>query len=216
MKIKRVESDKHLQSAGECFMFLCWVESTMRDFLVLYEGGADLRTKYNKAYGSAAHPQEFARKRLELGQLTFGNLKNRFFSAWPNWKNDTDIHEAIERVVIYRNGFGHAQIQPFRQFLLYTPTSAAMNAIQEYMRCSICFECLKNCQCERDNMAEPPSFVFPCLDSKFLRELYGDIRTVDDSCFLPTAQVLNVKYQGVAWPEGKNYALAQHNLTDSK
>ena len=110
----------------------------MRDLLVLHEGDADLRTEYNKAYGSAAHPPEFARKRLELGQLTFGNLKNRFYSAWPHWKNDTEIHEAIERVVIYRNGFAHAQIQPFRQFLLYTPIPAAMNKIQEYMRCSIC------------------------------------------------------------------------------
>ena len=76
------------------------------------------------------------------------------------------------------------------------------------------FQRLKNCQCERDNVAEPLSLVFHCLDSKFLKELYGDIRTVDVSCLLPTAQDLNVKYQGVAWPEGKNYVLSQHNPTD--
>ncbi len=210
---KRVEADSHLQSAGECFMFLCWAESTMRDFLVLHEGSCDLRIEYNTAYGSSMHPPEFARRRLEAGRLSFGRIKNEFLSAWPQWKDDREIRDAIERVVIYRNGFGHAQVQPFRQYLLYTPTAIALEAIREYMRCSICRSQLKNCKCNHEDVAEPLSLVFRCLDSKFLVQFYGDIRTVDVKCFLPTAKELNVAYQGVAWPRGNGFTIAQHKAT---
>ena len=212
----RVDTDNHLQSAGECFMFLCWVESTMRDLLVLNEGSADLRAKFNKAYGFTSHPPEFARRRLELGRLTFGTIKNQFLSTWPQWKSSTDIHDAIERVVIYRNGFGHAQVQPFRNYLLYTPSPTATKAIREFMKCSICLRRLKNCECERDDMAEPLSLVFRCLDTNFLLQLYGDIRTVDVKCFLPTAKDLDIAYRGVAWPEREKYVLAQHDPPASK
>ena len=210
MPSKRVETDNHLQSAGECFMFLCWVESTMRDLLVLHEGSCALRAKYNKAYGASNHPPEFARRRLEIGRLTFGRIKNEFLSAWPKWKADTEIHDAIERVVIYRNGFGHAQVQPFRQYLLYTPTTTALKAIREFMRCSKCLSRLKDCKCKHENATEPLSLVFRCVERNFLSQLYGDIRTVDEKCFLPTAKELDVAYQGVAWPENRGWVLAQH------
>ena len=211
MQSKRVENDKHLLSAGECFMFLSWIESTMRDLLVLSEASAELRGAYNDAYGAASHPPEFSRRRLELGRLSFGRIKNQFLSRWSRWKNDTDIHDAIERIVIYRNGFGHAQIQPFREYLLYTPNATATKTIQEFMKCPICLRRLKSCECERDNIAEPLSLVFRCLDKEFLLQLYGDIRTVDQRCFLPTAKALNVAYQGVAWPTHEGHALAQHH-----
>ena len=215
MQFKRVDTDDHLHSAGECFMFLCWVESTMRDFLVLSHGSSDLRAKYNKAYGSTNHPPEFARKRLERGRLTFGRIKNQFLSKWPQWKLNTDIHDAIERVVIYRNGFGHAQIQPFRQYLLYTPSQTATKSIREYMKCSKCLKRLKSCKCTHNDTAEPLSLVFRCLDGNFLSQLYGDIRTVDERCFLPTAKHLNVAYQGVAWPDERGYILSEHRPTVS-
>lgn len=215
MQSKRVESDNHLQSAGECFMFLCWVESTMRDLLVLGEGSTDLRSRYNSAYGSAAHPPDFSRRRLELGRLTFGRIKNQFLSRWPQWKKNTDIHHAIERVVIYRNGFGHAHVQPFREYLLYTPNVSATKAIQEYMKCSNCLNRLKDCECQCGNLAQPLSLVFRCLERKFLSQLYGDIRAVDEKCFLPTATELDVAYRGVAWPVGRGYQLAQHGPTRS-
>lgn len=216
MQTKRVDTDNHLRSAGECFMFLCWVESTMRDFLVLSEGSANLRAKYNSAYGSASHPPDFARKRLELGRLSFGRMKNRFLCTWPEWKNNTDVHDAVERIVIYRNGFSHAQVQPFRKYLLYTPSQTATKAIHEFFKCSICLKRLKSCMCKRNDMAEPLSLVFRCLDNNFLLQLYGDIRTVDQQCFLPTAKNLDIAYQGVAWPEGEGYSLAQHHPAVSK
>ena len=210
MQPSRVETDSHLQSAGECFMFLCWVESAMRDFLVLSEGGGEMRRRYNEAYGSTNHPPEFAQKRLELGQLTFGVVKKRFLCSWPEWKENTDIHEALERVVIYRNGFGHAQVQPFRDYLLYTPAETSLEAIRSFTRCSACLLRLNDCKCERHDAAEPLTLVFPCLDEGFLGQLYGDIRRVDQECFLSTAKKLDIAYKGVAWPEGKSYTLAEH------
>ena len=210
MQSKRVDTDKHLVSAGECFMFLSWIESTMRDLLVLSEASAELRAAYSDAYGVTSHPSEFSRRRLELGRLSFGRIKNQFLSRWPRWKNDSDIHDAIERIVIYRNGFGHAQVQPFREFLLYTPNATATKAIQEFMKCPICLKRLKSCECQREDIAEPLSLVFRCLEKDFLLQLYGDIQTVDQRSFLPTARVLKVAYQGVAWPVGGGHSLAQY------
>ena len=65
-------------------------------------------------------------------------------------------------------------------------------------------------------MAEPLSLVFRCLDTNFLLQLYGDIRTVDVKCFLPTAKDLDIAYRGVAWPERERYVLAQHDPPASK
>ena len=211
---KRVEADNHLQSAGECFMFLCWVESTMRDFLALQEGGDEMRLRYNETYGSASHPADFARKRLELGRLSFGQIKGRFLGKWPEWKDDQRIHDAVERIVIYRNGFSHAQVQPFREYLLYTPSRSSIRAIREFMKCAQCYQRLKDCECAPVNMAEPLTLVFRCRDSRFISQLYGDIRTVDLDCFLPTAERLDIAYQGVAWPEEKGYVLGEHRPTD--
>ena len=210
LQSKKVEPDNHLQSAGECFMFLCWAESVMRDLLVLGNASDDLRRSYNRAYGVESHPSDFTRERLELGRRSFGRIKNQFLCKWPEWKDRADIHEAMERIVIYRNGFGHAQVQPFRQYLLYTPSQSAIKGIREFMRCKICHERLKDCECKRDDMAAPFTLLFRCLDREFLAQLYGDIRQVDQECFLATAKQLDVAYQGVAWPGGKEYALAEH------
>lgn len=208
---KRAETDKHLQSAGECFMFLCWTESAMRDLLALSDCSAGLRAKYNCAYKITSYPSGFTRKRLELGRLSFGDLKNQFLARWPEWKENSNVRYAIERVVIYRNGFGHAQIQPFREFLLYTPNKKAVEAIREFMRCSTCLKFLKYCNCERDDMAEPLSLVFHCRDGNFLSQLYGDIKTIDQECFLPTAMDLDVAYQGATWPEDEGFVAVQHH-----
>ena len=118
----QVQFDDHLRSAGECFMFLLWVESYMRDLVVLQEGGEDMRNRYNKAFGRENHPSDFAQNRLKLSDLAFGKIKNRFLCHWPQWKEDKDVHEAIERVVIFRNGFGHAHIQPLGPIYCILPT----------------------------------------------------------------------------------------------
>ena len=210
MQSKRVETDNHLISAGECFMFLCWVESTMRDFIVLREGGESMRRSYNEAYGKENHPSDFARSRLELGRLSFGPIKERFLCLWPEWKNLNKTREAIERVVIYRNGFGHAQVQPFRPFLLYTPAKASLDNINEYTKCPNCTMFYKNCLCVQDNIALPRTLVFRCLDKQFIEGFYGDIKTIDLDCFTPTARCLDVAYQGVAWPQGNGYVMGEH------
>ena len=191
-------------------MFLCWVESSMRDLLVLGNASDDMRRRYNRAYGAERHPADFVRERLELGRRSFGQIKNQFLCKWPEWKDKADIHDVIERIVIYRNGFGHAQVQPFRRYLLYTPSQNAIKGILEFMRCKICLQRLKDCECKRDDMAEPLTLKFACLDREFLVQLYGDIKTVDQECLLNTAIELDVAYQGVAWPGGKQYALAEH------
>ena len=157
MQTKRVETDKHLIMAGECFMYLGWVESTMRDFVVLKEGDKDLRRRYSEAYGKEGHPPDFVRRRLELGRLTFGAIKNRFLCLWPLWKDNTNIRRAIECAVIYRNGFGHAQIQPFRPYLLYTPNKDSRDKINEYMSCNNCMRISKDCICKKDHCTRQKS-----------------------------------------------------------
>ena len=212
MQTKRIRPDEHLIFAGECFMYLCWVESTMRDFVVLREGDEDMRRRYNEAHGKENHPPDFARKRLELGCLDFGDLKERFLRLWPKWKESHNIHGAIECAVIYRNGFGHAQVQPFRQYLLYTPNKYSLKKINNYMTCPNCTKLDKDCMCEQDNRAEPYTLMFKCLDDKFRANFYGNIKIIDLYCFTPTAKLLDVAYQGVAWPQGNEYVIGGHHL----
>ena len=42
MDAKSVEPDELLIDAGECFMFLLWSETVMRDIVVLKEGGEEV------------------------------------------------------------------------------------------------------------------------------------------------------------------------------
>ena len=205
MAIKEIKTDEHLRSAGECFMFLSWVESTMRDFIVLHEGGEQMRVGYNAAYGNTSHPSDFAQKRLELSCLSFGKIRDRFYCNWPKLTNVHDTKEAIERVVIYRNGLAHAQIQVFRNYLLYVPNKHSLQAIREFCKCALCYQYIKNCECDHTDRAEPLTLKFSCLDKQFLSQLYGDISTVDVKCFLPIARHLKVAYQGVAWPMKKGH-----------
>ena len=206
----QIQHDKHLVSAGECFMFLCWVESTMRDFVTLKEGGEDMRRQYNQAYGRENHPREFSRRRLELGRYSFGRIKNRFLCMWPEWKERNNIREAIERAVICRNGFGHAQVQPFRPYLLYTPSVDSWETIEKYTRCHKCRRFHKDCECTQDDLAEPRTLIFRCLDDQFIDQFYGDIQTIDLDCFLPTARSLSIAYRGVAWPREKGYVIGEY------
>ncbi len=210
MKSKMVQDDPHLISAGECFMFLRCIESSMRDLVVLREGGRDMRRRYNAAVKNGSFPEDFARRRLELSKFSFGDLKNCFLDIWPQWKEEKTIHEAIERTVIFRNGFGHANVQPFRLYLLYTPNENAWKSINKYMRCHKCRNYLKDCQCSQENFGEPRSLKFPCLDEKFRETLYGDIKTIDLECFVPTAKLLSVTYNGMAWETKEGYEFAEN------
>lgn len=206
----QVVIDKHLNSAGECFMFLRWVESTMNDFLVLTDADEEMRKRYNEVFGSGEHPELFARKRLEMSRRSFKQIKNQFLCKWPTWKNHGDVLESIERVEIYRNGFAHANIQLSRPFLLYTPNRGIWKSIKENMKCRECRKYLKTCKCSNSNFAKPRSLVFRCLDNEFLTSFYGDIKTIDLDCFVPTARILNISYQGVAWPEESEYVIGEN------
>ena len=207
----KVQNDNHLISAGECFMFLCWVESSMRDFIVLHDGGEDMRARYNKAIGSEVLPSDFSRCRLKMGAVGFGKIKNRFLTIWPAWKTRQDVHEAIERAVIWRNAFGHAQIQPFRPYLLYTPNEQSWRNIGRFTRCGTCLQYQKYCQCSIDDNADPPTVIMRCLDQKFLQNIYRDIQTIDTRCFLSTAKELNIFYQGIAWPKGSRFLICRYS-----
>ena len=204
------EADKHLIAAGECFMFLCWIESNMRDFLVLEEGGEDMRSEYNKAFGRENHPPDFASKRLELSKGSFNKIKDQFLCKWPQWKERSDVHDSIERAVIFRNGFGHANVQSFRPFLLYTPNEKSWELINKYMRCPKCLQYYQSCQCPKKDLAEPPTLVFKCLEKSFLTMFYEDIKTIDFECFVPTARLLDVCYQGGSWPTENRYVIGKN------
>ena len=200
----KVEHDEHLRSAGECFMFLSWVQSAMCDLLASNGLGIEARERYNAAHRAGqSWPRDFSTRRLELSGQNFGWLKKEFLKIWPEWCGPSDVREAIERVVIYRNGIAHAQVQPFRPYLLYTPNDRSWADINAYTRCVRCLEFHKDCACsEPPDQASPPSLTFPFLDQGFVRSLYADIETVDTKCFAPTAEALGVAYKGIAWPDG--------------
>lgn len=192
-----VEVDPLLLEAGQCFMYLLWVESTMCDLIALREGGQTLVERYNKAYGIASHPSEFSTKRLEIKSLTFAKIRDRFFCLWPKWKNTSSVCESIERAVILRNAFSHAQVQPFRNYLLYNPTS--WDSINRYMKCGKCLNYLGNCDCPKADLSEPPCLK---LDLMVVNRTYEDIKAIDCDCLFPTAVDIGVEYRGIAWSNG--------------
>ena len=70
-----VEPDRLLIAAGECFMHLLWIETVMRDLVVLREGGENMRRRYSAAFGKDPHPSDFSTRRMELGTRDFGVVK---------------------------------------------------------------------------------------------------------------------------------------------
>ena len=211
MDSERVEPEEFLIEAGQCFMFLLWSETTMRDFVVLEKGGEDMRRRYSEAFGKGPHPSDFSSSRLELGKLDFARIKDRYLDHWPKWKDHQEVRDAIERVVIWRNVLGHANVQPFRGFLLYTPTEPSWKRIRNYMKCQQCDRYLKICDCRHEGPAEPRSII---VRQETIRTIYQDIRTVDVECFYPTAISLNVEYRGAAWrAEDGEYRLKENHRT---
>ncbi len=192
-----VEVDPLLLKAGECFMYLLWVESTMCDLMTLREGGQVMVDRYNMAYGTAPHPSEFSKRRLELKSLTFAKIRDEFFCLWPKWKRTSTVRESIERAVILRNAFSHAQVQPFRDYLLYNPTK--WNSINKYMKCGKCLNNLGDCDCSKVDLAEPRCLK---LDLMVVEGAYEDIKTIDCDCLFPTAVDMGVSYRGIGWPNG--------------
>ena len=189
-------------------MFLLWAETAMRDLVVLGEGDASLRRRYSQAVGQEPHPRDFSRRRMELGRKSFGSIKERFLSLWPQWKTPGEIRDAIERVVIWRNVLGHANVQPFRGHLLYTPTEASWKRMSEYMRCYRCHDYHKNCGCEPQDHADPLSVM---VKDETLETIYEDLYTVDVECFYHAAVSIDVAYRGVAWPsEDGEHEIKEH------
>ena len=56
-------------------MFLLWCETTMRDLVVLKEGGEGMRRSYARAFGKDSHPSDFSRRRLEHGVRDFREIQ---------------------------------------------------------------------------------------------------------------------------------------------
>ncbi len=189
-------------------MFLLWAETTMRDLIVLKEGGEEMRMRYSESFGNKTHPADFARSRLEIGKLDFGKVKERFLNEWPDWRNHREVNDAIERIVIWRNALGHANVQPFRGYLLYTPPNKSMRKIDRYTRCDKCYKFHECCNCHREHIAEPYSLV---VDTDAIKTIFQDIRTVDIHCLYPTAVYLNVDYRGIAWMQEDRQYLIKEN-----
>lgn len=211
MTTNSIEPDEFLIAAGQCFMFLLWSETAMCDLVVLREGDQNMRKRYSEAFGKEPHPRDFSRKRLELGRKDFTAIKERFLTLWPKWKMHGEIKDAIERVVIWRNVLGHANVQPFRGYLLYTPTEASWKRICEHMRCHQCYKYHKDCSCELQDRTDPYSII---VKDETIRTIYEDIRTVDVECFYNAAVSIDVAYRGVAWPaEEGEYILMDHRYS---
>ena len=203
-----VQTDQHMIAAGECFVFLLWVQSAMCDLLALEALSPESRARYNAAHkANAPWPRDFSIKRLELSEESFGTLKGWFLDKWPEWR-EHDVHASIERVLLLRNAIGHAQVQPLRPYLLHVPKDKRWAKLEKYFTCGRCGLPLKTCACEH---GFPKALRFPCQEPWFLESLYGDIRSVDEECLLPTAVHLAVAYQGCAWPtEDGNHTVTRH------
>ena len=158
-KSPSVQNDPHLIAAGECFMFLSWVQSAMCDLLALEALGPESRTRYNTAHkANDPWPTDFSNERLTLSKESFGSLKNRFVDTWPQWSAHA-VHDAIERVVLLRNAIGHAQVQLNRPYLLYVPEDGRWPVLESYFTCGRCGLPLNSCACEHATPEGPPPAV---------------------------------------------------------
>ena len=205
-----VEIDQLFLEVGECFMFLLWVENTMCDLIALQEGGKKTIEQYNMAYGKASHPSDFATKRLKMKALTFTTIRDRFLKIWPQWKDIDTVRESIERVIILRNAFSHAQVQPFRNYLLYNPNPKSWGSINKYMKCGVCLNYFGKCNCSKIELSKPRCLK---LDLMVVNGAYEDIRIVDCECLFPTAVDIGVAYRGIAWPNGlEGFVVAENRI----
>ena len=202
----KVEPHGLLIEAGQCFMFLLWSETVMRDFVVLQEGGEEMRKRYSEAFGKEPHPTDFTYERLKLGESDFSKVKHRYLSHWPQWRNNRSIWDTIERVVFWRNALGHANVQPFREHLLFTPRS--WKTFNNHFKCHLCLQYHKDCNCVFENISNPKSFA---IRDETLQSIYADIRAIDISCFHPTSELLNIEYRGVAWPTNSGGYMIKKN-----
>ena len=190
----KIEPDPLLVEAGECFMFLLWAECLMVDFIALAEGDRALRDVYNT---DGPHPRNFSKRRLTLKAFDLSVVVDMFLQRWPQWESDSELYHCLHRVAIWRNALGHAQVQPFRGYLLYHPRS--WKRIKKHMRCGRCHEFLENCPCPPAlNVSDPPCMI---LRRDTIDTIYLDIKELDRRCFLPTAVSLDVKYLGIAWAD---------------
>ena len=194
MNIQTIEPDLWWIKAGECRQFLSWVQSQIVDFIVLEGMDNHEREQYNEP---GNHPTCFSQKRGEWIEKSFSCIMKKFFEIWPKYENEKEIHEAIERVCIFRNAFSHAQVQPFRGYDLYYPNN--WNKINQFCYCGLCFKYFGECNCNRKDISDPPCLK---LDEKLVVDtVYLDIKRIDQECFYPISLELGVKYSGVAWPE---------------
>ena len=212
MNQPKVEHYRLMIEAGECFMFLQWCQTVMIDFVVLKQGGDDMCRRYSAAFGEKPHPSDFTHARLELGKLDFSQIKDCFAGYWPQICQEKEVADAIERLVLWRNALGHANVQTFRAHLLYTPTDRNWPRLRAVFRCHKCLEYLENCECSNEDVGEPLSLA---IKQNTIIEIYKDIELVDLRCFFPVACILNVSYRGVAWPKlGGGYVLQEHQPSD--
>ena len=203
-----VEVDQFLLEAGQCFMYLLWVESTMCNLMALREVGEEIIQQYNIRYGKDSHPSDFTKRRMALKANTFARIRDRFFDLWPQWKAQDYVRESIERAVILRNAFSHAQVQPFRNYLLYNPTN--WDSINKHMKCGTCLKYHGDCDCPTIGLSEPRCLK---LDLKVVNGTYDDIKTIDCDCLFPTAVDMGVEYRGIAWPNGNGgFEVAENRI----
>ncbi|MCY4134641.1 MAG: hypothetical protein OXG30_06965 [bacterium] len=180
----------------------------MVDLVVLCEGDEDMRFRYTSAFGRGPHPRDFSRQRMELGKHDFATIKERFLAAVPQLNLGQDTQEAVERVVIWRNMLGHANVQPFRGYLLHTPPPKKWERISRHLRCPQCLKFYADCGCETHDQSEPLTVK---IEEEALLTILEDVRTVDAQCLYPAAVSIDVPYRGLAWPiSGDEYEINEH------
>ena len=201
----KIQQDNHLIEAGKNVMYLAWFESTMRNLLTLAESSDDARERYNQAHpreGRVVYPTEFAYARLEVGELTLGQLTKRClerFAGHAAWQEES-VSATIESLSLLRNAFAHAHFEPHRPFLLYTPDARALRKIKRgALRCWSCRGHVGICVCHPELEHDPPALILRANDHRLINALNDDLERIDLRCFVPTAYELGVVYQGLAW-----------------
>lgn len=94
-----------------------------------------------------------------------------------------------------------------------TPREATTHG-REYgnTRCADCFQYYKDCTCQPEDLADPPSIL---IREETLQAIYDDIRAADIECFFPVAIHMNIEYRGIAWPmpDGEFLVMENHALS---
>ena len=108
------EFGPQFHSAARCVMYLRWVESRMRDFLLLKAaakgGNKRVIELYNNMRQDESSLKVYGAVMAKLARTDLRPLIKMFHKEWPTYKTDPEISQAFTVIEIHRNAFAHCYI----------------------------------------------------------------------------------------------------------